>query len=191
MRRPMRLPRRVFVILGMLLIAPLTSAHADVTDAAAVLERRVKAALLYRLTNYVEWPPAAFAGPDAPFAIGIAGASLLAAELTEFAAGRRVLNRPLIVYRRARSPDAIRSAQLIFVGRDEAAQLSSIVRSAPPSALIVTESEDGLRNGSVINFIIVDGQVRFEVSLEAAQRRNLRLSSRLLSVAHTVHTGSP
>jgi hypothetical protein len=55
----------------------------------------------------------------------------------------------------------------------------------------VTESADGLRNGSVINFIIVDGQVRFEVSLEAAQRRNLRLSSRLLSVAHTVHTGSP
>ena len=52
--------------------------------------------------------------------------------------------------------------------------------------LIVTESDDALQHGSIINFVIVDGQVRFEVSLDAARRRNIHLSSRLLSVAHTV-----
>ena len=165
--------------------------HSASDDAGALLERRVKAALLYRLTNYVEWPPTAFPSPEAPFIIGIAGAELLAAELTEFAAERRILNRPLTVQRRARSAEAMKNAQLVFVGRDEAAQLSNIIRSAPPSALIVTEFEDGLRYGSVINFLVVDGQVRFEVSLEAAQRRNLRLSARLLSVAYSVHSGSP
>ena len=85
----------------------------------------------------------------------------------------------------------MKNAQVVFVGREEASQLSNIIRSAPPSALIVTESEDGLRHGSVINFLVVDGQVRFEVSLEAAQRRNLRLSARLLSVAYAVHSGMP
>jgi hypothetical protein len=61
------------------------------------------------------------------------------------------------------------------------------VRTLAPGSLVVTEWDNALREGSVINFVSVDGQVRFEVSLEAAQRRHLRLSARLLSVAHQVH----
>lgn len=188
----MSIYRRLLIAAAALLIAVLPlSARTAVDEAGVLLEMRVKAALLYRMTNYVEWPPSAFPSPEAPFNIGIAGADRLAAELNEFAAGRRILNRALVVHRRARNPEAMKGAQLVFVGRDESAQLASIIRAAPPTALIITESEDGLRHGSVINFVMIDGQVRFEVSLEAAQRRNLRLSSRLLSVAHAVHTGSP
>jgi hypothetical protein len=57
--------------------------------------------------------------------------------------------------------------------------------------LIVTESEGALRQGSVINFIVVDEHVRFEISLESARGRNIRLSSRLLSVAYHVQPGPP
>jgi len=64
--------------------------------------------------------------------------------------------------------------------------LGAILRAAPQNALVVTEWEHALKQGSVINFVIVDGQVRFEISLETAQRRNIRMSSRLLSVAHSV-----
>jgi hypothetical protein len=41
----------------------------------------------------------------------------------------------------------------------------------------------GLDEGGVINFLIVDRRVRFEVSMNAAQRAGLRISSQLLSVA--------
>jgi hypothetical protein len=188
----MQIRRHALILVAVVVVLAIPMhGRSAIDEAATLLERRVKAALLYRLTNYVEWPSTAFSSPDAPFNIGIAGADQLAAELTEFAAERRILNRPLLVQRRARSADAMKNAQVVFVGREEAAQLSNIIRSAPPSALIVTESEDGLRHGSVINFLVVDGQVRFEVSLEAAQRRNLRLSARLLSVAYAVHSGTP
>jgi hypothetical protein len=50
----------------------------------------------------------------------------------------------------------------------------------------VTESDGGLRAGSVINFRVIDQRVRFEVSLAAADRANIKLSSRLLSVAYLV-----
>lgn len=184
--------RNAAALLASLVIAMIAARGAfGAEDTATLLERRVKAALIYRLTNYVEWPDAAFSGPATPFHIEIAGADALAAELAEFAADRRVLNRPLVVRRRGAGADPGREAQLLFVGREESSQLPGIVRSAPPNALIVTESEHALRMGSVVNFIIVDGQVRFEISLEAAQRRNLRLSSRLLSVAHAVHGGAP
>jgi hypothetical protein len=52
--------------------------------------------------------------------------------------------------------------------------------------LIVSESPGALRQGSIVNFVVVDGRVRFDVSLEAAERRGLRLSSRLLAVAKSV-----
>lgn len=188
-RRAAALVAQLAMLLGIVLAAPVgVGAH---EDPAFVLERRVKAALIYRLTNYVEWPDAAFSGPTGAFSIGIVGSDLLAAELAEFAAGRQVLNRPLTIRRRTGPADALKDVQLIFIGREESAQLPSILRAAPPHALIVTESENALRQGSVVNFVIVDGQVRFEISLEAAQRRNLRLSSRLLSVAQAVQGGAP
>jgi hypothetical protein len=56
--------------------------------------------------------------------------------------------------------------------------------------LTVTESDNGLQQGSVINFRLVEDRVRFEVSLPAAEKCGLKLSSRLLSVAYHVLKGS-
>jgi hypothetical protein len=51
---------------------------------------------------------------------------------------------------------------------------------------VVTESGDALELGSVINFRPVDQRIRFEVSLDSADKSRLRLSSRLLAVAEHV-----
>jgi len=55
----------------------------------------------------------------------------------------------------------------------------------------VTEVDGALSQGSVINFTLVDRRVRFEISLEAAEKHNLKLSSRLLAVAQQVFTSMP
>ena len=186
-------PRRAWITrigtplrIGVLLLgfaAPLTAIAQD--DAAAVLERRVKAALLYRFANYVDWQDASQPKADAPFLIAIAGADALAAELAEVAANRTVNNRPLAV-RKVRATDIPKDAQIVFIGRGESSQLGTVIRAIPPNVLVVTESGDGIQQGAIINFVIVGGQVRFEVSLDAARRRNIHVSSRLLSVAHNV-----
>jgi hypothetical protein len=49
--------------------------------------------------------------------------------------------------------------------------------------LLVSDVDGGLEEGSVINLVVVDNRVRFEVSLEAAERSQLKLSSRMLAVA--------
>jgi hypothetical protein len=167
-------------------VLPLWTPAGNAQDeGAALLERRVKSALLYRFINYFEWPAGSFPEPGTPFTIGIVGADARAGELEEFAAGRTVLNRPLAV-RRFRPADTAFPAHLVFVGAQESAALGRIARAAPAYAVIVSETEDGLRQGAVINFVIVNGQVRFDISLEAARKRNLRVSSRLLAVAHSV-----
>ena len=41
-------------------------------DDAATLERRVKAAFVYKFAGYVEWPEATLAQPAEPITIGLA-----------------------------------------------------------------------------------------------------------------------
>jgi hypothetical protein len=52
--------------------------------------------------------------------------------------------------------------------------------------LIVTESENAISRGSMINFIAADNKVRFDVALPTAEREKLKISSRLLTVARRV-----
>ena len=57
------------------------------------------------------------------------------------------------------------------------------------SVLTITGIERGIDQGSVINFVQVDGRVRFEVNVAVAEKSGLRLSSRLLTVATRVKAG--
>jgi len=43
----------------------------------------------------------------------------------------------------------------------------------------------------MINFVMSERRVRFEVALDAAEKSKLKLSSRLLAVALQVRTGTP
>jgi hypothetical protein len=158
-------------------------------DDASVLERRVKGALLHRFIAYVDWPDSAFPRPDSPLVIGILGNDTLAAELHAFEAGRPVEKRPIVVRRLQRS-DSLKDVHLLFIDRSEMQQLERAARGAP-SALIVTEWPGALQQGSVINFTQINSQLRFDISLESARQRNLRISSRLLSVANDVRAATP
>ena len=51
---------------------------------------------------------------------------------------------------------------------------------------MVSESAGALAQGAMINFVVSDGRVRFEVAPQAAERAQLRISSRLLAVALNV-----
>jgi hypothetical protein len=155
------------------------------TDADRTLEHRVKAAFLFRFTDFVTWPEGALARPDAPLVIVVVGRDAVADELRAIVAGRTVESHPIEV-RRGSDADSLRGAHMIFFADMDRTRLRELIRNAPRSAVIVTETEGALTQGSIINFVVVDGRVRFEISVEAAEKRSLRLSSRLLAVAHAV-----
>ena len=150
------------------------------------LERSVKAAFLYKFLGYIEWPPTAFSRPDSPFVIGVVGADTVASELAQIASGRSVNNRPVAV-RRVTEKDSLSGIHMLFIGRGAASRQPQLLAAAQQNSIVtVTETEDALAHGSVINFRLADGRVRFEVSLAAAERSDLKLSSRMLSVASAV-----
>lgn len=154
------------------------------------VERAVKAAYLCKFLGYVEWPPALFAQPGAPFVIGIAGNDAIADELERISAGHSVDGRPLTV-RRIRPDDTLAGVHLLYIGQVDGARRSQLLKLAQQRPILtVTDSSAGQGQGGIINFKLVDSHVRFDVALGAAERSGLRLSSRLLSVALKVETGA-
>lgn len=154
------------------------------TLAAAISAESVKAAFLFRFASYVQWPEAS--PRQDPFVVGIAGAESIARQLEELAPHVTVRGRRAEVRRVSRTEE-LDGVQILFVD-DAALRRTRALRRAAleKPILLVTDTRDGLNAGSVINFIKAGRNVRFEISLIAADRAQLKIDSALLSVAARV-----
>ncbi|WP_082439554.1 MULTISPECIES: YfiR family protein [unclassified Massilia] len=167
----------------------VSPARAENAVTSPALERRVKAAFLYKFLGYAEFPSGAFADAASPVVIGVVGADELATELARIVSGRTVNGRPITV-RVLRESEIGTPVHLLFIGGNDAGRVGRLVRAAGGAMLVVTECDGGLQLGSAINFRIVDERVRFDVALDAAERNGIKLSSRLLTVANRVQKGA-
>ena len=159
----------------------------DAAESAA--ESSVKAAFLYKFPAYIERPdrPDASAGP---VEIGVVSDEAVRAALEEIAAGRTPDERGIRV-RRVENVAAVEGLHVLFIGDAASAAASKQYLDVAHAESVLTVTEhDAARHDSVIRFVLVNGRVRFTISLTAAQRANLRISSRLLAVAEDVRKGA-
>jgi hypothetical protein len=140
----------------------------------------VKAAFLHRFASYVEWPQDA---ATKPLVIAVSGADDVASQLEALLPRVTVRGSPPEVRRISRIPE-LDGVHILYIGpkalsRTRALRMAALTRPI----LIVTDDDDGLDAGAVINFFESDRNVRFEISLIAADRARLKIDSALLSVA--------
>ena len=174
------------VLIVLVVLALLKAARAD-NPIDANLERRIKAVFGYRFPDFITWPEKG-ASTTRPFIINVVGSCTIADELRHIAAGHNIDGRPITVSQ-AQEGRALTDSDIVYICDSEHSRLRRIIQNAASSALIVTESDGALAEGSVINFVLDDYRVRFEISLDAAKHRALHVSSRLLDVARTVKMG--
>jgi hypothetical protein len=167
-----------------LLFCAARAARAQAEEGAT--EYQIKAAFLYKFLAYVEWPQANNPWPSEALVIGVVGSNALAEELTGIIARRSAPNHPIAV-RKFQGVQSTDGLHVLFIGKGAAALTEEMLRgtNARP-VLTVTESEAAFALGSVINFVIEADRVRFDVALQRAERNNIKISSRLLSVARKV-----
>lgn len=187
------LHRRLFLAAALLAAcaANPASVWAGTAEAAEVSQQQVEAAYLYKFGGYVTWPDKTFAAPDSPLVIGVAGADVLADDLTSMVAGRTIDGHPVAV-RRIHDGESLNGVHILFIGSARSMQGGALFESSRGRPiLVVTEGENGLAQGGAVSFILVDDRVRFDVSLDAVQQNGLKLSALLLSVAHAVNGARP
>lgn len=150
-------------------------------------EHEVKAAFLSKFPAFVEWPDAASSGT---FLIQVAGAPEVAAELRQM--GLRAPGGRPVAVRELGVAQAPAPGGMVFVGRGAEGRLPHIARAlAGTPTLIVSELPGALEQGAMINFMLREDRVRFEVALDSAEARGLRMNARLLALAVGVRKGRP
>lgn len=170
----------------LVLVLGCASTHAGAAQSGAVSADSVKAAFLYNFGSYVEWPPDVLAAGD--LVIGVVGADSIARELRRLLPGRTIENREVHA-RVLRPKDSLDGVHILYIGRVTEADTAALIeRAAQRSVLVITDTPDRMQPGSMINFVIENRRVRFEIAPDAAERARLKLSSRLLSVALRVRS---
>lgn len=182
----MRCRRPPSHLIRSLLIAAMLSVAAARADVATV--DAVKAAYLQKFPLFAEWPAGRFDDAASPLVLGVIGADEVFKELSRQAVGRKVAGRALQV-RRFVQADAADPPHLLYIGPE--ARPSPALMEALLAKHVLTVGATSAAAGAIVNFTVKDERVRFEVSLEAAHKAGIKLSSRLLQVADKVHGVAP
>ena len=144
---------------------------------------QVQAAFLCSFVEFVDWPTGA---PDSPVTIGILGDDPFRKLVEETARVRPLQTKPIVVKRVTGIEDAL-LCQMVYIGGSERKNLESILRAlSAASILTVSDIQEFAQRGGMIGFTIEENRVRFAINVEAAERANVRVSSRLLKLARIV-----
>jgi len=148
-------------------------------------EDELKAAFLYKFGGYIDWPPGTFPRPDSAIVIGVAGNPTLADALQRLIRGRRIAERPLRLLR-LDPHDDLSDIHILFIGEND--EFSALLkRSAELPILTVTDQEAfDLGPYATISFVREDNRLRFDVALDEARRRGMRINARLLALARHI-----
>ena len=152
-------------------------------------EYSLKAAFLFHFAQFVEWPEASFNDAASPLIYCTIGEDPFHGSLDAALSGKAIGARSFRVLHLRQSQD-IQGCHVLFLAavqkKMNAATVASVQQS---SVLTVGESERFAQEGGMIGFVLEDNKIRFEINLEAAQKANLKISSRLLALAKSVIGG--
>lgn len=171
------------LLLALLLLGLRVAVAADVPPSR---EYQIKAAFLYNIPKFVEWPADSFADINAPLVIGVLGVNPFGDQLEVIVRNRKINGRSLIV-KQVETVEEAKATHLLFVS-SEASQRFWLMRKelADSAVLTVGESAAFIAAGGGIRFIPVGDKLSFEINMQAAEQAHLKISSQLQKLATSI-----
>ena len=182
------------------------------SDEVANLEYQVKAVFLYNFMKFIEWPDTSSSGgadeaaKKEPIVLAVLGEDLFGRHLNDLAK-QTIKDRPIRViriegfeqYKKARpkatleeyfreQQKTIESCRLLFVSRSEEKWMNEILAFTEKMRIItVSDMADFALKGGLIEFVIEENKIRFDINILSAKQKGLKVSSQLLQLARKVH----
>ncbi len=154
-------------------------------DPQPLREYRIKAAFLYNFAKFVEWPAEAFEDDDATLILGVFGDDPFGAALQSLS-GKTVRGRRLTIKRFDSLLDLDQCHILFITSSTQEQQQKALESLQGSNVLTVGEMQRFAQMGGIINFVIRNNKLRFEINLDAGKRAGLMISSQLLKLADSV-----
>ena len=157
--------------------------------AAVVPGQLVKAAFMYKFLSFMELPDSAFVADSSAIKIGILCTNTFG-EAFASVVGTTVDNRKLeVVYlpHDALLTDLV-ACQLLFIASSMDTIIPTIVKRLEKfPVLTVSDTEQFVEAGGMVEFFEAEDQIRFNINNSAAKNAGIKLRSRLLRVAAAVY----
>ncbi len=175
-------------MIALVLCASVLKAPPHLVIATELSEYQLKAAFLANFAKFVEWPAHSFPEGSAPVQMAIVGDDPFGRDLDDTIRGKLLQGHPMVV-KRVHWRDDLTGFHIAFISASDRSHLAEILQRLESASVLTVSDIDGFcAAGGVIAFVMADERIRFEVNVDAAQRRGLKISSKLLSLATTVHT---
>jgi hypothetical protein len=169
-------------LLAAALVVALPYLPASAT-AEEVPEFAVKAAYIYKFGTFIEWPESTFASSTSPATLCVVGDDPFGPTLDK-AGDDQHLNGHAIVIKRLKTVGKDSGCQILFVDGSDARRAAQALEAVRGEGILtITDGAQSADATGIINFVIADKRVRFEIDDQAAAANQLTISSKLLGLA--------
>src|SRR4051794_21299102 len=153
-----------FVTAVLLCTTPL---QAEVTS-----ESRLKAAIVSKFPQFIEWPQTALDGRTT-IDVCVAQPDQFGSDLQDLLSGEQLNGRALAMRRLSAAAD-VGTCHVLFVPAGASARRAILAAAARHPVLTVSDDPGFLDAGGIVCLRVIDGRVRFEIDDGAARRAGLR-----------------
>ena len=163
------------------------TAQAPVASAQVVSEYEAKAAFLYNLLKFVQWPN--LPKQTAPFLACVMEPDPFGNALTAVLHQKAVSGRP-IELRQLKTSEGIRECQVVFIPVRDTRRVTGLLRAVQRAAVLtVGEAAEFLDAGGMVSIVLTDGKLRLQINIEAVHASDLKMSAQLLRLAQDAKGG--
>ena len=145
---------------------------------SAVTENELRVIFIYNFTKYVEWENM---DDIEEFKIGILGKDLITNVFNSLAASKKVNGKPIRILN-FKSVEDIRKVQILYVNKKYQYDLSKVLDKMYGNNTLLVSANYPF-NQSMINLIIIDNKMNFEVNEGIIERERLKVSPGLIKLA--------
>jgi hypothetical protein len=168
---------------SMLLVSLLPDAQ---SSAQVATEYQVKAAYVYNFTKFIEWPRDDAAQGNSPLRLCVLDDKQFELTLRDVVNGKSVGPHPVTVMQ-VHAAGQARNCSILFISSSHSKEAARVVEELKDTSVVtVGEMEGFMEAGGMINFVLDNDRVHFQVNERAAEHAGLHVSSRLLNVAKQV-----
>ncbi len=141
----------------------------------------LRSAFTLQFTRYIEWP-----NLGEQFLIDVIDDQQLYDSLKESTKDKKVGTANISVRMNNHEgfePSRYSKSQIIILAKGNTKETKTILNELKKlNALIISYGDDLASMGSIINFLMLDNHLRFEINQKAAESKKLKISSQLLKL---------
>ncbi len=145
---------------------------------------KYKSVFTLNFIRYIGWPEEAKQGD---FVIGVLKEPAIADWLVKQSGGKK-FGYQNVVIKEFKSVEDVTDCQVLYISSyiNFSRHSETILSKLGKSSLVITETEGATKRGAVINFVVRENNLMFEVHEANAQKLGLSISSKLSNMAAAI-----